>query len=88
MFGLATQYDTGVNPSVSINTANVVVEVHKAEVWDKSWYHVGKIRGSTIEWGNSRQYDDGITPAVALNLYFQGFDVRHAARPSSLSAVA
>jgi hypothetical protein len=32
------------------------------------WYRVGRLSGSTIQWGDSAQYDNaGLKPAVAIN---------------------
>jgi len=67
MFGLGLQYDTGVNTSVAINASGMVVEVHKAELGNRLWYHVGTIDRNTVAWGASHDYDNGITPSVALN---------------------
>ncbi|MBX9635186.1 MAG: hypothetical protein K2X44_09415 [Magnetospirillum sp.] len=66
-FGLATKYDDGIETSVAINGAGVVLEVHRSQAWSELWHHVGAVSGETIQWGGSVHYDDGINPSVALN---------------------
>ena len=67
-FGLGVQYDTGAHPCVSISAANVILETHKSEyTGTKLWYHIGRLNGTTINWGGSSNYDTGVTPACALN---------------------
>ncbi|MEQ9233660.1 glycosyl hydrolase family 18 protein [Coleofasciculus sp. E2-BRE-01] len=64
------QYDNGGAPSIAINDNKVVVEVHRSERLDdlSLWYHIGKVNGNRIEWGQSKQYaKEGIAPSVAIN---------------------
>ena len=60
-------YDNGVTPSIALTPDGVVVEVHKGQIDDKLWYHVGSVSGDTINWGPSYPYDNGVTPAVAIS---------------------
>lgn len=59
------RYGSGDNPSVAINNKGIVVEVHDSGGWGL-WYHVGRIRGDSIDWGPSTKYDRGRDPSVAL----------------------
>jgi hypothetical protein len=67
------QYDTGEDPSVSMNNQKVIVETHSSPgtLFDpgiKLWYHVGKLTSdTTVDWGDSHQYDTGWEPSVAIN---------------------
>ncbi|MDF2627306.1 MAG: hypothetical protein K0R39_1137 [Symbiobacteriaceae bacterium] len=65
--GLALQYDDGVQTSVAINSKGRTVQVHKAQLYDKVWYHTGTTKGMDVAWSSSHQYDDGVAPSVALN---------------------
>jgi hypothetical protein len=66
--GSTTSYDTGVTPSVSVNDAGDVVEVHKSENYDNLHYRAGKLdrEACTISWGASHKYDTGENPSVAI----------------------
>src|SRR5262245_15324516 len=66
-FGLALQYDDGVQASVAINGSGTLVEVHKSQANDGLWYHVGASRKMTVDWSGSQHYDSGVTPCCALN---------------------
>lgn len=68
-FGLATQYDDGVDSSVAINTSGKIVEVHKSQTYDTLWYHVGRVNKNTkeIDWGPSVNYDRGAKPSISVN---------------------
>lgn len=41
-FGLARQYDTGVQTSVAMNDNGDVAEIHKSEHNDRIWYRIGR----------------------------------------------
>ncbi|MFA8300929.1 MAG: hypothetical protein ACEPOV_12250 [Hyphomicrobiales bacterium] len=62
--------DYGAYPSVAINDNNVVVEVHKsasANYSNDTYYHVGQLNGSNIQWGNSATFSTGENPKIAFN---------------------
>jgi hypothetical protein len=67
------KYDTGQNPSVSMNSQKIVVETHFAagsltNPGETLWYHVGKLTSdATVDWGKSHKYDSGSDPSVAVN---------------------
>lgn len=74
------QYDSGVNPSITLTDDNYVFEVHQSEglpplISGKTvWQRVGRVNGSRIDWidvfGNGKQsnyYDDGQVPQIASN---------------------
>ncbi len=64
------KFDTGLNPSVTINDNNVVVEVHESNIDDEDlYYRVGLLDDvtNTITWGTSIKYDTGDRPSVAIN---------------------
>lgn len=65
-FGLARDYDGGRNCCADINETTVV-EVHNSEVASDMWYHVGKVKGATVEWGGSIKYSNGNHPNIAIN---------------------
>jgi hypothetical protein len=63
------EYDEGIEPSVAITNDGLVVEVHQvhqSQNRETLWYHVGRVNGDTIDWGDSIEYDDGIRPSVAI----------------------
>lgn len=68
-WGKSTRYSSGYNPSVALNNANTVVEVHETSnlVTHSLYYKVGAVRGETIAWGTEEKYDSGLQPHVALN---------------------
>lgn len=68
-FGPSYNYDSGVTPSVALNSSGTVVEVHKSQGNSGLWYHVGTVDpgNETINLGGSNQYDDGQTPSIAMN---------------------
>jgi hypothetical protein len=68
-FGLGLQYDSGSQPSVSMNADGVIVEVHKSQTGSGLWYHVGAPDKATVNWGPSVQYDNGDTPSCAINIH-------------------
>lgn len=83
-FGLATKYDDGIETSVAINAANVVLEVHRTELGSSLWHRVGAVSGETIQWGGSVHYDDGKTPSVALNSHNVAVEVHKSQSNSGL----
>jgi hypothetical protein len=69
-WGLAHDYDTGFNPSVSwdINTG-AVLEVHNGTGRDGGiWCRAGEAdaRTQTIQWQSPHEYDIGFNPSVAV----------------------
>lgn len=65
-FGLAEKYDTGRSCSVGTNT-QLAIEVHNSEASSDMWYHIGKIKGATVNWGGSHNYSNGYNPSIAIN---------------------
>lgn len=59
--------DNGTQPNVCMNNKGTVLEVHKAQTWNKLWYHVGEAKENNVDWGGSVEYDSGILPSVAIN---------------------
>lgn len=57
--------DGGYNPSVAIDGAGNVLEVHDSGTGDL-WYWIGRVSGSTITWTGHGKYDSGTSPSVAL----------------------
>jgi hypothetical protein len=66
-WGEDDKYDSGKQPSISINDYGVVVEVHKSESINTLYYRVGQINDKKIQWGDSHKYDDGVMPSVSIN---------------------
>ncbi len=66
-FGLGLNYDKGVQTSVAINSNGEVIEVHKAQKWNKLYWHKGHLNGMDVSWKKGELYDDGIDPSVAMN---------------------
>jgi hypothetical protein len=66
----STEYGVGLEPSVAITDDELVVEVHQSIIHDDGsgqlYYHVGKVKGDTIDWGKSHYYDNGVQPSVAI----------------------
>jgi hypothetical protein len=66
------KYGTGEQPSVSMNSSGLVVEVHKSQTSKTLFYHVGKLNRSngTVTWGKSQVIKTKVTdasyPSVAL----------------------
>jgi hypothetical protein len=65
------KYATGTEPSVSMNSSGIVVEVHKSQNYNTLYYHIGKLNRSTgtVTWGKSHyvQTSEEIRyPEVAL----------------------
>lgn len=65
-FGLALNYDSGRSCTATINETTAI-EVHNSEASSDMWYHVGKIKGATIEWAKSTKYSNGYHPSIAIN---------------------
>ncbi len=66
-FGLGLQYDSGDGPTIAINRAGRVVEVHKNEAGFSLYYRAGTTNQMTIDWGASHNYTSGVEPAIAIN---------------------
>jgi hypothetical protein len=68
-FTTSTVYDTGMDPSVSINRSGTIIEVHSSPTKTGLWYHVGQLDASalTVSWSGSKQYDDGDTPWASID---------------------
>jgi hypothetical protein len=59
-------YDTGRQQTVAIHPSGLVLEFHQTETfgWSDLWYHVGRLQGTTVNWGPSQRVtngDDNIT---------------------------
>jgi hypothetical protein len=69
-FGASTSYTNGRDTSVAMNSAGLVVEVHRGTaVINELWYRVGKLdtTSGTIRWTGDRKTEaTGYWPAVAL----------------------
>jgi hypothetical protein len=52
----SAKYGTGDQPSVSMNSSGVVIEVHKSQNYNTLYYHVGKLNRSNgvVTWGKSQ----------------------------------
>jgi hypothetical protein len=61
-------YNDGINPHISLNDSNEVVEVHQADEREHLLHYFrGTVSGGTIHFAGSQRYDDIATrPAVAL----------------------
>jgi len=60
-------YNDGINPHISLNNRNEVVEVHQVPGENLLHYLRGTVSGGTIHFTSSHRYDDGAQrPAVAL----------------------
>jgi len=71
------QYDTGINPSVTVS-GTTVLEVHQGQDGvGPLWYRTGRIQGVGIIWNASFQYDNGAAPSVATEHSF-GYDIHQA----------
>lgn len=70
-FGLAYEFDGGVDPGVAINESGVVVEVHKNEAAWSLYARSGTIDQATVAWNDLDSdrdpYTSGAEPACALN---------------------
>lgn len=59
------KYDSGVDPAVTINDNNDIVEVHKSGSRDTLWCRYGKLGDNgDIRWSPPVKYDAGIQPTV------------------------
>lgn len=66
--GLGLQYDGGSDPSVGLNSAGTVLEVHKNEAGITLYYRLGKLNKASVDWEHtSHQHDGGVQPDCALN---------------------
>ncbi|AVP95813.1 hypothetical protein C7S18_00735 [Ahniella affigens] len=67
-FGLGLEYDKGSDPSVGLNSAGTVLDVHKNEAGVTLYYRLGKLNKASVDWEASSHYLDGGTqPDCALN---------------------
>jgi hypothetical protein len=86
-WGDSRKYDEGMSmsPRVAVNDDGVVVEVHQSQEEDTLWYHLGKVNGSKVDFGEkSRRYDGGVSPAVALNNHGVVVEVHQSANDATL----
>ncbi|MFH1160421.1 MAG: phosphatidylinositol-specific phospholipase C domain-containing protein [bacterium] len=62
-------YDTGDHPSVAINDAGIVVEVHGSENNNDLYYRTGTLEINTgvINWLQHKKHDEGEKPSAAIN---------------------
>jgi hypothetical protein len=67
-------YDDGINPHISLNTRNEVVEVHQVPGERLLHYFRGTVSGGTINFASSQRYDD-VTERPAVALTDDGFAV-------------
>jgi hypothetical protein len=67
-FGLLNFYDNGIQTSVTLISTNLVLEVHKSQNNSTIWYHVGKLNGMTVTWGEAEHTNtNGYWPTVAMS---------------------
>jgi hypothetical protein len=67
-FGLMNMYDNGRQTSVALISTNLLLEVHRSQNNSGMWYHVGKLNGMTVTWGDSHDIDNnGDWPTVAVS---------------------
>lgn len=67
-WGKRRKYDTGIQASVDINDAGVVIEAHQSENAGTLWYRVGSfLDPGGVFGGESTKYDTGERPSVAIN---------------------
>ena len=65
-------YDNGTSPTVALNNAGHVIELHCTEgLKNRLRYNVGIVNGDTIKFCSSMNYDRGLNPSVALNNHGQ-----------------
>lgn len=72
MFGLPKKYDTGMQPSVSMNSSNHYVEVHQSENNHNLWYNYGQMGTvnhalTTVNKTNAQTNGTGYYPSVSMN---------------------
>jgi hypothetical protein len=64
-------YDVGLVPSISVNDAGVVVEIHETNSWDSDrlWYNMGAVTGNSLTFpnGSKQASPAGSVPAIAIN---------------------
>ena len=75
-FGPTVQSDTGSYPTIAINSAGIVVDVHQGPGNDSLYYRVGHvnidgdIQTERVVWNsgsNGIQFDNGYTPSISMN---------------------
>lgn len=66
--GLGLKYDVGSDPSVGLNSAGTVLDVHKNELGATLYYRLGQLNKASVVWElTSHQHDGGVQPDCALN---------------------
>lgn len=66
--GLGLRYDSGSDPSVGLNSAGTVLEVHKNQLGLTLYYRLGRLNKASVVWESaSHQHDGGVQPDCALN---------------------
>ena len=64
-----SKYDRGIWPSIAVNDAGIVVEVHQHPTEERIYYRSGTVSGTTIHWAHDKGVElfPGTRPRVALN---------------------
>jgi hypothetical protein len=62
------KYDVGIQPALAVHPSGLVLEFHRTQGSGNTlWYHVGRIKGTTVAWGGSqRAPGTGSWPNVAI----------------------
>jgi hypothetical protein len=67
-FGFGVKYGSNQQkPSVAINNALKIVEVHAVDSSYDLFYRFGTLNGPAIDWKGTARYDSGVDPAVAAS---------------------
>jgi hypothetical protein len=88
-WGSAHKYDTGLRPSVAINSAGFFLEVHQSENHNSIYYNLATAGGGLITIRDNDEYKGGvttpsITPCIAMNASGQVLEVHSASSNNSL----
>lgn len=64
-----SKYDGGIWPSIAVNDAGIVVEVHQHPTEERIYYRSGTVSGTKINWAHDKGVElfNGTRPRVALN---------------------
>ena len=65
-WGHSISYGRGRELALAANQ-DTVVEVHKSTWGNRLRYHVGKLDGNEIKWGEDTHYDEGWNPSIGIN---------------------
>ena len=65
-WGHSISYGRGRELALAANQ-DTVLEVHKSTWGNSLRYHVGKLDGNEIKWGEDTYYDDGFNPSIGIN---------------------